>query len=169
MTAIGGLTQGPNTWAKISICTEVPRLSSCWCCCIGSPCYRRSRYAGRVVCRQLHYGSNCSVKHLNMPGVRKPIRLHQRSRVQSDYDTCTSQNSSTVLSTFWPSCLPSTSLRLQLQRQASQYAWSSEANTAGINEVEFNLTMVPVQARIHPLKFPTQFLMTLGKTSHLGR
>jgi hypothetical protein len=50
----------------------------------------------------------------------------------------------------------------------SQYAWSSEANTAGINEVEFNLTTVPVQARIHPLKFTYSVAAGLAASAHLA-
>jgi Major capsid protein Gp23 len=50
----------------------------------------------------------------------------------------------------------------------SQYAWSSEANTAQINEVEFNLTTVPVQARIHPLKFTYSVAAGLAASAHLA-
>jgi len=50
----------------------------------------------------------------------------------------------------------------------TQYAWSSEANTAGINEVEFNLTTVPVQARIHPLKFTYSVAAGLAASAHLA-
>jgi hypothetical protein len=50
----------------------------------------------------------------------------------------------------------------------TQYAWSSESNTAGINEVEFNLTTVPVQARIHPLKFTYSVAAGLAASAHLA-
>jgi hypothetical protein len=50
----------------------------------------------------------------------------------------------------------------------TQYAWSSESNTSGINEVEFNLTTVPVQARIHPLKFTYSVAAGLAASAHLA-
>jgi hypothetical protein len=33
------------------------------------------------------------------------------------------------------------------------YQWDSEASGDGINEIEFDMSLVPVQAKIHPLKF----------------
>jgi hypothetical protein len=49
-----------------------------------------------------------------------------------------------------------------------QYSWSSEANTAGINEIEFDLITVPVKAKIHPLKFTYSVAAGLAASAHLA-
>jgi hypothetical protein len=49
-----------------------------------------------------------------------------------------------------------------------QYQWNSEANTNNINEIEFNLVTVPVQARIHPLKFTYSVAAGLAASAHLA-
>jgi hypothetical protein len=50
----------------------------------------------------------------------------------------------------------------------AQYAWSSESNTAGINEIEFDLITVPVKAKIHPLKFTYSVAAGLAASAHLA-
>jgi Major capsid protein Gp23 len=49
------------------------------------------------------------------------------------------------------------------------YAWNSETEgEAGINEIEFDMSLVPVQAKIHPLKFKYSVPAGLAASAHLA-
>jgi hypothetical protein len=50
----------------------------------------------------------------------------------------------------------------------TQYAWSSETNTGLINQIEFDLTTVPVKAMIHPLMFTYSVAAGLAASAHLA-
>jgi hypothetical protein len=49
------------------------------------------------------------------------------------------------------------------------YAWNSETEgESGINEIEFDMSLVPVQAKIHPLKFKYSVPAGLAASAHLA-
>lgn len=49
-----------------------------------------------------------------------------------------------------------------------QYQWSSESNTSGINQIEFDLNTIPVKAKIHPLMFTYSVAAGLAASAHLA-
>jgi len=50
----------------------------------------------------------------------------------------------------------------------ASYQWNSETNGDAINEIEFNMSVVPVQAKIHPLKFKYSVAAGLAASAHLA-
>jgi Major capsid protein Gp23 len=51
----------------------------------------------------------------------------------------------------------------------ASYQWDSEANgETGINEIEFDMSVIPVRAKIHPLKFKYSVAAGLAASAHLA-
>jgi hypothetical protein len=48
------------------------------------------------------------------------------------------------------------------------YQWNSETQGDNINEIEFDMSLVPVQAKIHPLKFKYSVPAGLAASAHLA-
>jgi hypothetical protein len=48
------------------------------------------------------------------------------------------------------------------------YQWDSEADGDNINEIEFDMSVVPVQAKIHPLRFRYSVPAGLAASAHLA-
>lgn len=48
------------------------------------------------------------------------------------------------------------------------YLWDSESNGEAINEIEFDMNVFPVQAKIHPLKFKYSVAAGLAASAHLA-
>jgi hypothetical protein len=48
------------------------------------------------------------------------------------------------------------------------YLWDSEANGEAINEIEFDMSVFPIQAKIHPLKFKYSVAAGLAASAHLA-
>jgi hypothetical protein len=48
------------------------------------------------------------------------------------------------------------------------YQWDSEVSGDNINEIEFDMSLVPVQAKIHPLKFKYSVPAGLAASAHLA-
>jgi Major capsid protein Gp23 len=48
------------------------------------------------------------------------------------------------------------------------HLWDSEANGEGINEIEFDMSVFPIEAKIHPLKFKYSVVAGLAASAHLA-
>jgi hypothetical protein len=48
------------------------------------------------------------------------------------------------------------------------YLWDSEANGEAINEIELDMSVFPIQAKIHPLKFKYSVAAGLAASAHLA-
>jgi hypothetical protein len=50
----------------------------------------------------------------------------------------------------------------------ANFQWDSEADGSKIREIEFDMSVVPVQAKIHPLKFKYSVPAGLAASAHLA-
>jgi len=50
----------------------------------------------------------------------------------------------------------------------ASYSWNSETNGDSINEIEFDMNVIPIQAKIHPLKFKYSVAAGLAASAHLA-
>jgi nicotinamidase-related amidase len=48
------------------------------------------------------------------------------------------------------------------------YSWNSETNDTSINQIEFDMSVVPIQAKIHPLMFKYSVAAGLAASAHLA-